>query len=181
MHIHNHPIKKEYQQGIQKVLHYISQNLSGDLSLETLASIANYSPFHFQKIFSEAVTESPKQYVMRLRLERAAHYLKVFSDLPVIEIAIGCGFSSPSIFSRAFKNYYGASAEEFRKMSIIEISAISNKLSKNRQFEFEGSDSWLSLSNPKEIPTTIQISPLIKVINISKIACIQTTLRLFNK
>ena len=63
----------------------------------------------------------------------------------------------------------------------IEISAISNKLSKNRQFEFEGSDSWLSLSNPKETPTTIQISPLIKVINKSKIACIQTTLRLYNK
>jgi hypothetical protein len=70
MRIHDNNIRPEYKESVGKVLHYINQNLAGDVSLETLAGLANYSPFHFQKIFSEAMSESPKQYIIRLRLER---------------------------------------------------------------------------------------------------------------
>jgi Transcriptional regulator containing an amidase domain and an AraC-type DNA-binding HTH domain len=180
MHTRDHQIKPEYRQGVLKVLHYISQNLSGDVSLETLAGIASYSLFHFQKIFSEAISESPKQYVMRLRLERAAHHLKVFPNLPVTEIAMGCGFSSPSIFSRAFRNYYRVSAEEFREMSMADISVITKQTKKkNEPIAPNDSGLWISkISNPMEVVNTIQISPppLVKTFKSLKIACIQTTL-----
>ena len=116
MHIHNHFIKPEYQQVVMKVQNYINVTLTGDVSLKTLSELANYSPFHFQKIFTEAVLETPKQYVIRLRLERAAHFIKIFPYLPINEIASGCGFSSNSVFSRAFKNYYGISADNYRKL-----------------------------------------------------------------
>ncbi len=65
--------EKEYYARIRKVLAYIQEHLAEDLSLEKLSGIAFFSPFHFQKIFSHYIGESPKQYIMRLRLERTAH------------------------------------------------------------------------------------------------------------
>ena len=102
---------------IRKVLEFIQMNLAEDLSLHRLSEIANYSPFHFQRVFTDAVGESPKQYVIRLRLERIAHYLKVFPDLSISELSDKSGFQSLSTFSRAFNNYFGLSAEDYRKMT----------------------------------------------------------------
>ncbi len=102
---------------IRKVLEFIQLNLSEELPLQRLAEIANYSPFHFQRIFTSVVGETPKQYIIRLRLERIAHFLKVFPDMSVSELAYNSGFTSLSIFSRAFKNYFGVSAHEYRQLS----------------------------------------------------------------
>lgn len=175
MHIHDHRIKPEYQQVVMKVQHYINQNLTGDVSLERLAEIANYSSFHFQKIFTLAVLETPKQYVIRLRLERAAHFIKIFPDLPINEIATGCGFSSNSIFSRAFKNYYCISAEKFRELPDNEI----RKIIKIKQFTPETESSWITpISNVKEKIENVKLtsSPVFSVMYPFKIAFIQTTL-----
>lgn len=180
MHHQGHTIKLEYQQAVRKVLHYVNQNILGDVSLETLAGIANYSPFHFQKIFSDAISESPKQYVMRLRLERAAHYLKVFPNLPVVEIAIGCGFSSASIFSRAFKKYYSVNAQVFREMSAKEISKrLKLNIKNTKHLSLEMSNIWINnIIDPMDSGITIQISPppIVKMFQSIKIAYIQTTL-----
>jgi len=169
-----------YSGSILKVLHYINQNLTGNLSLEALAQIANYSPFHFQKIFTSTVNESPKQYVIRLRLERAAHYLKVFPNLPVVEIGHGCGFSSPSVFSRAFKSYYGVSAENFRDMPFTEISTLSKQTKDGKKFFALDESEHLTyvVNNLMSGESKIQISPapVIKTIKHHRIACVQTVL-----
>jgi AraC family transcriptional regulator len=115
---------------IRKVLEHIQMNISEDLSLQRLSEIANYSPFHFQRIFAEAVGETPKQYIIRLRLERIAHYLKVFPHLSISELSEKSGFSSLSIFSRAFKNYFGVSAIEYRLLSNEEYRKICKMNSK---------------------------------------------------
>ena len=176
MHIHDHNIRPEYRQAVMKVQHYINLNLTGDVSLETLAGIANYSPFHFQKIFTEAVTETPKQYVIRLRLERAAHHLKIFPNLAINKIASGCGFSSDSIFSRAFKNYFGISADAFRKLPDSKMQ----EMKQNRnQFPHGQETPWITpISDIREIIETVKISatPDIKTLFSFQIACIQTTL-----
>jgi AraC family transcriptional regulator len=159
-----------------KVQHYINLNLTGDVSLETLAGIANYSPFHFQKIFTEAISETPKQYVIRLRLERAAHFIKIFPNLPINEIASGCGFSSNSIFSRAFKNYYGITADKFRKLSGNNLNDIKKK---RNQSILEQEVSWISpISDIQEKIDTVRIfsSPVVSTMYSFQIACIQTTL-----
>jgi AraC family transcriptional regulator len=176
MHRHDHHLKPEYRQAVTKVLHYINQNLNGDVSLETLAAIANYSPFHFQKIFSEAMSESPKQYVIRLRLERAAHFMKIFPDLAINEIAAGCGFSSDSIFSRAFRNYYGLSAEKFRKLPENKIQEMNEK---RNQFLQGDDEAWITpVSDIQDIINNSKISPdpEISTLYSFQIACIQTTL-----
>ena len=172
-----------YPRELQKVLNYINHNLAGDVSLETLAGIASYSPFHFQKIFSLNLTESPKQYVMRLRLERAAHHLKNYYDLPVTEIAMGCGFSSPSVFSRAFRNYYGITAETFREMPLQDLSVIleqkKQRNMENNLYSRNESDLWIDqIVDPADIllKTHITPPPVIKFLSSIKIACIHTTL-----
>jgi AraC family transcriptional regulator len=127
-----HHTEDDKQTGIfiRKVLDHIQMNISEDLSLQKLSEIANYSPFHFQRIFTESVGETPKQYIIRLRLERIAHYLKVFPHLSISELSEQSGFSSLSIFSRAFKNYFGVSAIEYRLLSNDEYRKICKTNSK---------------------------------------------------
>lgn len=109
-------IPNEYRVRINEVINFILHNLSEELSLQQLADIAQYSPFHFQKIFKQVVGESPKQYVIRMRLETAAHALIMHQHKTVTEIALENGFSSSATFARSFKNYFGNSAEEFRSI-----------------------------------------------------------------
>jgi AraC family transcriptional regulator len=109
-------IPNEYRVRINEVVNFIVQNLGEQLSLQQLADIAQYSPFHFQKIFKQVVGESPKQYVIRLRLETAAHALVMHRHKTVTEIALENGFSSSATFARSFKDYFGNSAEEFRSI-----------------------------------------------------------------
>jgi len=141
--------EKDYILRIRKVLAYIQENLSEGLSLEKLSAIAFFSPFHFQKIFSLYVGESPKQYIMRLRLERIAHYLKLYPDLSINDASFQCGFSSPSTFIRAFRKYYGMTPETFRNLSLAEISKIGTlKPVKGKSPDIYPSEFWsMNLTN----------------------------------
>jgi AraC family transcriptional regulator len=113
--MHHTDHDKEQGVWINKVLEFIQLNLNEELSLQQLSKVANYSPFHFQRLFTEQVGETPKQYIIRLRLERMAHYLNIFPNLSISELSIESSFASLSTFSRAFKNYFGISAEEYKK------------------------------------------------------------------
>jgi AraC family transcriptional regulator len=172
----NQNFKPGYKESIRKVLHYINQNLAGNVSLEKIAAVANYSPFHFQKMFSDSLGETPKQYVIRLRLERAAHFIKIFPQLPIQEIAVTCGFSSNSVFSRAFKNYYGISAEIFRDLSSEEMQKINTR---NNQAGPGEETSWITpVIDIQHKIETVKLSsqPVISTLYSFNMACIQTSL-----
>ena len=135
--------EKEYQTRVRKVLAYIQENLSEELPLAKLSGIACFSPFHFQKIFSQYVGESPKQYIIRLRLERIAHYLAIYPALSINDAAFQIGFSSPSTFIRAFKKYYGTTPEAFRNLSLEEISKIGiSNPRKGKLFDLYPAEFW---------------------------------------
>jgi AraC family transcriptional regulator len=128
--------EKEYQDRFRKVLAFIQEHFTSDIKLSTMAEVANFSPFHFHKLFTHYIGESPKQYVLRLRLEKIAHKLKLYPELSVLELSLESGFSSPSTFGRAFKKYYGISPDEFRKLSHDEISKIcTSKDNKSKDFD----------------------------------------------
>lgn len=114
--MYNEGHSNQYNQPISRVLNYILTDLKGDLSLKKLAGIANYSHFHFQKIFKEAVGQTPKQFVILTRLKSAIAFLMVSNPRPISEIAFECGFSAPSVFAKTFKNHFGISAEKLRAM-----------------------------------------------------------------
>jgi len=105
---------KTHAERILRVLVHIQQNLDSTLSLEELAAVARYSPFHFHRVFRGMVGESVKQHIRRLRLERAAMRLKRGGQ-PVTMIAFEAGYEAHEAFTRAFNQAFGCSPSQFRK------------------------------------------------------------------
>lgn len=97
---------------IPALLH-IQAHLEEDLSLERVAAAAGASPYHFHRVFQEAVGETLKAYTQRLRLERAALHLLIH-DAPVLEVALGNGYRSHETFTRAFKRQFGVTPSAYR-------------------------------------------------------------------
>src|SRR5919198_1058676 len=105
-------------EAIDSILHYIHRHFDQELSLNTLAAQAHYSPYHFHRLFRQQVGEAPKQYLLRLRLEKATKDLLFYPQKSIYAIAVDCGFSSQSVFARAFKTRYGITAEQYRKQAL---------------------------------------------------------------
>jgi len=93
---------------------YVRDNLAGDLRLETVAQVANFSPFHFHRTFKSIVGETLNDYVRRMRAQRAASFLIHNPDRTITEIGVSCGYSSSSTFAREFRRHFGISATQFR-------------------------------------------------------------------
>ncbi len=106
--------KQEYTARINRVMDYISQNMDKPIDLSTMADIASFSPYHFHRIFTFLVGETPNNFVSRIKLEKAAQLLYDNPKFSISEIAFQCGFGNVSSFSRAFKSYFEMSAKEFR-------------------------------------------------------------------
>lgn len=95
------------------LLVYIQANLDQDLGLAALGSRADLSPAHLQRVFKAAIGETPKGYVTRLRVERAAFCL-LAHETAVAEIGAQCGFQRPETFIRAFRRRFGKSPGAYR-------------------------------------------------------------------
>ncbi len=106
--------KQEYVNRIEKVVHFIEENLVNELDLTTLAREACFSQYHFHRIFSSIMNETPIDYVNRLRVEKAAGGLVYLPDAKISEVAYKSGFSSPVSFTRAFKKHFGLTPSEFK-------------------------------------------------------------------
>ena len=120
-------IRGEYISRLNKVLDYIHLNLDQPLSLSALAGVAGFSPFHFHRIFTSLMREPLNVYIQRLRLEKAANWLSSPSDSTVLEIAVGCGFSSAAAFSRAFRAHFGLAPSQFRKQKQSKTGKVDSK------------------------------------------------------
>jgi AraC family transcriptional regulator len=106
---------QDYKRRILRVLVHIQDHLGDPLRLDELAALACFSRYHFHRIFKGMVGESVKEYVRRLRLERAASQLKQGSA-SVIEIALDAGYESHEAFTRSFKTRFGAAPSHFRSI-----------------------------------------------------------------
>jgi AraC family transcriptional regulator len=104
----------EYASRIHRVQDYIESRLDSKLLLEDLARVANFSPFHFHRLYRGITGESLHQFILRVRLERAASRLLAAPNEPVTNIALDCGFSGPAAFARAFRARFGMSAGDWR-------------------------------------------------------------------
>jgi AraC family transcriptional regulator len=104
---------RDYKQRLLRVLVHIQQHLNGTLSLEELAAIACFSPYHFHRVFKGMIGESLMGHIRRLRLERAAAELRL-GDQSVTQIAFNAGYDTHEAFSRAFKASFGIAPIHFR-------------------------------------------------------------------
>ena len=119
-----------YTRRINNVISYVRQNLDGDLSLDALSRVGCFSKFHFHRVFKSITEETVNDMVVRMRLERAANLLRTVPRLSITAAAFETGFSSGSVFSRAFRKRFGVSARQWDRQSPLENS-------KNGQFRDE--------------------------------------------
>jgi len=130
-------ITLDYKERILRVIQHVEQNLDHELNLDALADIANFSPFHFHRIFKSITSETPNEYITRKRIEKAAATLIRKPEVPISVLAAKYGFNSHSAFTRSFKKYYGSSPLEFKKSSAGKLSKICKTESKNGQPSYE--------------------------------------------
>lgn len=106
-----------YHPQLGPVLGYIHSMPEQDWSVSTLAQQVNMSRSNLATQFTKAVGESPMKYLTRWRMQRASMLLLDNPDMPLNEIATQVGYSSPFIFSRAFKRYTGLSPRHYREQN----------------------------------------------------------------
>ncbi|WP_281754589.1 AraC family transcriptional regulator [Neptunitalea chrysea] len=142
-------ITVEYQRRMNTVLQYIETHLDEPLSLEMVAEVAMYSPYHFHRVFRTLMNEPLNEYINRRRLEKAAADLMHRNEILITDLALRYGFSSNSAFTRAFKKFYGVSPSIFRVQLPTKYSKIRIPKSKNGQPDFLFEKYLWSITNLK--------------------------------
>jgi AraC family transcriptional regulator len=102
------------QSPLRRALDYIEDNLSEDITLDSLAEVTGYSVFHFLRKFALAMGVSPGRYISQKRLENAKTDLAA-GKLTLVEIALNAQFSSQASFTRAFHRATGMTPMEYRR------------------------------------------------------------------
>ncbi|GAA4175424.1 GlxA family transcriptional regulator [Shinella granuli] len=96
-----------------RIVQQMEANLSEPLRLADMSPASGLSRRQMERLFRREMGRTPARYYLDLRLERA-HLLLVTSSLPVIEIAMACGFSTASHFSRTYRERYGCTPQRTR-------------------------------------------------------------------
>lgn len=104
-------------EAIQKTLDYIEEHIGEDIKIEELAETASLSLFYYQRLFSRLVKKPVREYI---KLRRMAIVLEVLQNKNnrILDIALEYGFGSHETFTRAFKEAYGLTPEQYRKKPV---------------------------------------------------------------
>lgn len=104
---------RDYVDRINRAVDFVTRNLAEPLLLEDVAKAAAFSPFHFHRIFRGLMGETLAAFVKRVRLERALYLMAYQKGATLTDVALACGFSSSSDFSRSFRAQYGVPPSVF--------------------------------------------------------------------
>ena len=99
---------------IQEAVTYIQQNFQRPITVEEIAGVCKLNRSYFSKLFREAMNCTPQEFIIRLRLTRAAELMRTTSA-SIGEIAVRCGYPNQLHFSQAFKKRYGLPPREWRR------------------------------------------------------------------
>ncbi|MCQ6563171.1 AraC family transcriptional regulator [Paenibacillus mendelii] len=102
-----------YMACFQKSIDYIEEHLKERITVEDLADIAGFSPYHFYRLFDAYVGMPVMEYVRRRRLAYAAAELS--QGKRIIDIAMEYGFETHAGFGKAFRKVYACSPEYYRQ------------------------------------------------------------------
>jgi len=98
---------------LRRTLAYIQAHLAREVSLATLAAVAQTSPAHFARLFKHATGLAPHQYVITCRMAHAQQLLAE-TDLPLSEIGLQVGCADQSHFTALFRTHVGLTPKAYR-------------------------------------------------------------------
>lgn len=103
-------------QRLQPALHWINQRLDQHISVGELAALLDCSNEHCIRLFKKMIRQTPTQYILMRRVERAAELL-ISTRQDIDSIAVACGFPNRQYLSRVFKRHMGFSPAQYRGMA----------------------------------------------------------------
>lgn len=98
---------------VLSIIELMEANLAEPLSLIEIADAVELSRRQIERLFRQEMGRSPARYYLEIRLERARHLL-IQSTMPVVEVAVACGFVSASHFSKCYRELYTRSPQQER-------------------------------------------------------------------
>jgi AraC family transcriptional regulator len=105
--------RESYSKRIERVVMYLTEHLDVELDLHRLAEEANFSPYHFHRVYCAMIGETMMDTLRRLRLHRAAVKL-LASNTPIARLAREAHYGSVQSFHRAFKEAHGVAPAAYR-------------------------------------------------------------------
>ncbi len=98
---------------VLSIIELMESNLAEPLSLVEIADHVDLSRRQIERLFRTEMGRSPARYYLEIRLDRARHLL-IQSSMPVVEVAVACGFVSASHFSKCYRELYARSPQQER-------------------------------------------------------------------
>lgn len=104
-------------------VNFIHDAYTNEIDLDEMCRTAGLSKFHFLRVFKEVYGCSPRQYLIKIRLDKAQRLL-VQEDMTISQIAWQLGYCEPASFTRAFRRHFGYSPEAYRKNKRTKVYGI---------------------------------------------------------
>jgi len=99
---------------LRRIKELVHAKMEDDLSLDEMAQSVGLSTAHFARMFRKSTGQTPHQFVLRQRLERAKAMLRA-PDARVLDVAVACGFKTQQHFAQAFRDLWGVSPTGYRQ------------------------------------------------------------------
>jgi AraC family transcriptional regulator len=103
---------------LRRIKELVHVRMEYDLSLDDMAQSVGLSTAHFARMFRKSTGETPHQFILRQRLERAKAMLRA-PDARVLDVAVACGFKTQQHFAQAFRDLWGVSPTEYRQDLVV--------------------------------------------------------------
>ncbi|MGL1903689.1 MAG: AraC family transcriptional regulator [Fibrobacterales bacterium] len=99
---------------INRLINHLNEHFADKISVNEMARFINLSPSHFSRTFKDETGETPADFLINLRVQKAKKYL-LHHDCTITDVAYNCGFSSSAYFTTCFTERAGATPSQFRK------------------------------------------------------------------
>lgn len=98
---------------LRRVIEYINDNLTRNLTLAEIAHVAGMNPYYFSRVFRQAMGIPPHRYVINRRMEKAKRLL-TDDEMPLVEVGLSVGFRNQSHFTTMFHKQTGVTPKAYR-------------------------------------------------------------------
>jgi two-component system response regulator YesN len=107
--------KKQSNENLINAISYIKKNYRFDLSLDNVANSVFVSSYYLSHLFRDEINMTFSDYANKVRMDEAIKLMKE-THMAIQDIAIKCGFSDASYFTRTFKKYHGITPKKYMSL-----------------------------------------------------------------